>query len=56
MFLHCCQDYLKMKKSWKKRVSGCNSVDLKAMKSISSNRICFKVQITLGVQLGLDNQ
>ena len=32
MFLHCCQDYLKMKKSWKKRVSGCNSVDLKTEK------------------------
>ena len=24
--------------------------------SICSNRICFKVQMTLGVQLGLDNQ
>ena len=23
---------------------------------ICSNRICFKVQMTLGVQLGLDNQ
>ena len=33
MFLHCCQDYLKMKKRWEKRVSGCNSVDLKTMKN-----------------------
>ena len=102
MFLQCCQDCLKMKKSWKKRVSGCYSVDVKTMKvlqnfricvrvdycgtttavlsqngiwhvhfffnlkylrnplfyipSICSNRFCFKVQMTLGVQLGFDNQ
>ena len=39
MFLHCCQDCLKMKKSWKKRVSGCNSVDVKTMQILQNFRI-----------------
>ena len=39
MFLHCWQVYLKMKKSWKKRVSACNSVDVKTMKILRNFRI-----------------
>ena len=117
MLLHC-RGCFKMKKSWKKRVSGCNSVAVKTenspelwnyptlpfwkskaftptptflwesiivadttavsqngiwhvyfffilkylcnpllyIPSICSNLICFKVQMTLSFQLGLDNQ
>ena len=38
LFLHCCQDCLKMKKSGKKRVSGCNSVDVKTLKILQNFR------------------
>ena len=39
LFLHCCQDCLKMKKSWKKRGSGCNSLDIKTMKILQNFRV-----------------
>ena len=35
MFLDCCQDCLKMKKTWKKRVLGCNSVAVKTIWKLS---------------------
>ena len=39
MFLHCCQDCLKIKKVRKKRVSRCNSVAVKTMKILQNFRI-----------------
>ena len=43
LILHCYQDCLKMKKSWKKRVSGCNSVAVKTMK-IRINLLYWKLK------------